>query len=86
MQHTSPLHQHEQQCVGFTHGGLNSDNMSVCGVALDLGSCAFIEHFCPKLSPNPTDIGGRYAFSAQVSIVSNVDRNAVCQQKYAMTL
>jgi Protein adenylyltransferase SelO len=79
-------HQCHYQCVGFTHGGLNSDNMSVCGIALDLGSCAFIEHFCPRVSPNPTDVSGRYAFSAQVNTSHLTDSNKVLEVCYAGAL
>ena len=36
------------QCVGFIHGVLNTDNMSICGETIDYGPCAFMDTYDPK--------------------------------------
>lgn len=58
------------QAVGFTHGVLNSDNMSVIGDTLDYGPFGFIETFDPHFVPNTSDKFGRYAFSQQPRIAA----------------
>lgn len=57
------------QVVGFTHGVLNTDNMSAIGVTLDYGPYGFLDNYNPGFIPNTTDSGGRYAFGAQPRIV-----------------
>ncbi|WP_025732843.1 protein adenylyltransferase SelO [Carnimonas nigrificans] len=56
------------QAMGFVHGVMNTDNMSILGIALDFGPFAFQEQFDPAFTPNLTDAGGRYAYSEQPSI------------------
>ncbi len=56
------------QTVGFTHGVMNTDNMSVLGLTLDYGSYGFIETFDPGYRSNHCDHHGRYAFDQQPSI------------------
>eukprot|EP00210_Caulerpa_lentillifera_P001824 g1754.t1 len=58
------------QTVGFVHGVLNTDNMSILGLTIDYGPFGFIDNFDPQFSPNITDItsGGRYAFQNQSDI------------------
>lgn len=58
------------QTVGFVHGVLNTDNMSILGLTIDYGPFGFIDNFDPSFSPNITDItsGGRYAFQNQSEI------------------
>lgn len=53
------------QSVGFCHGVMNTDNMSVLGLTLDYGPFAFMEGFQPDWTPNHTDAGGRYAYNQQ---------------------
>ena len=58
------------QAVGFTHGVLNTDNMSMLGDTIDYGPFGFIERFDPNFTPNTTDFAGRrYAFRNQPQVV-----------------
>lgn len=54
--------------VGFVHGVMNTDNMAVSGETIDLGPCAFLEHYDPDAVFSAIDEGGRYAFARQASI------------------
>lgn len=67
------------QGVGFTHGVLNTDNMSVLGLTIDYGPFGFLDAFDPSFTPNTTDIPGRrYCFAEQPDIGSwNVGQFAV---------
>jgi uncharacterized protein YdiU (UPF0061 family) len=56
------------QAVGFTHGVLNTDNMSILGLTLDYGPFGFLEEFDPRYVPNHSDTEGRYAFDQQPAI------------------
>lgn len=56
------------QAVGFTHGVLNTDNMSIAGLTLDYGPFAFVEAYDPGLVVNHSDPTGRYAFDRQPSV------------------
>lgn len=56
------------QAVGFTHGVMNTDNMSVVGLTLDYGPFAFMEVFDPGFAPNHSDAEGRYAFDQQPAV------------------
>ncbi|KAK9129023.1 hypothetical protein Syun_017820 [Stephania yunnanensis] len=57
------------QGVGFTHGVLNTDNMSVLGLTIDYGPFGFLDAFDPTYTPNTTDLPGRrYCFSNQPDI------------------
>ncbi len=58
------------QVWGFVHGTLNTDNLSVLGITLDHGTCAFMEQYQPSLAPAHDDTGGRYAFAAQPQAVA----------------
>jgi serine/tyrosine/threonine adenylyltransferase len=55
--------------VGFIHGVLNTDNMSISGESIDFGPCAFINKFDPDAAFSSVDIHKRYAFSNQPGIV-----------------
>ena len=55
--------------VGFVHGVMNTDNMSVLGLTIDYGPYGWIDDFDPNWTPNTTDAGGRrYRFGAQEQI------------------
>ncbi len=54
--------------VGFAHGVMNTDNMSILGLTLDYGPYGFLEAYDPGFICNHTDQGGRYAFARQPSI------------------
>ena len=57
--------------VGFVHGVLNTDNMSILGLTIDYGPYGWLEGFDPNWTPNTTDAGGRrYRFGAQPEIAS----------------
>lgn len=53
------------QAVGFCHGVLNTDNMSVLGLTLDYGPYGFMDSFDPHWICNHTDAGGRYTYDQQ---------------------
>jgi uncharacterized protein YdiU (UPF0061 family) len=52
--------------VGFVHGVMNTDNMSILGVTIDYGPYGWLEPYEPQWTPNTTDFAGRrYAFGEQ---------------------
>jgi uncharacterized protein YdiU (UPF0061 family) len=53
------------QLVGFAHGVLNTDNMSVLGLTLDYGPFGFLDAYDPDFICNHSDYQGRYAFDRQ---------------------
>ena len=56
--------------VGFVHGVLNTDNMSILGLTIDYGPYGWLESFDPNWTPNTTDAGQRrYRYAAQPHIV-----------------
>jgi uncharacterized protein YdiU (UPF0061 family) len=56
------------QAVGFMHGVMNTDNMSILGLTLDYGPFGFMEAFDVDHICNHTDQGGRYSYSNQVPV------------------
>jgi uncharacterized protein YdiU (UPF0061 family) len=56
------------QAVGFAHGVMNTDNMSLLGLTLDYGPFGFLDAYVPSFICNHTDSGGRYAFDRQPAI------------------
>ena len=55
--------------VGFVHGVLNTDNLSILGLTLDYGPYGWLEPFDPDWTPNTTDAGGRrYRYGNQPAI------------------
>ncbi|WP_422823633.1 protein adenylyltransferase SelO [Vreelandella vilamensis] len=65
--------------VGFIHGVMNTDNMSIAGETIDYGPCAFMEAFDPQKVYSSIDEGRRYAFSNQPVIAQwNLARFAEC--------
>jgi len=56
------------QCVGFSHGVMNTDNMSILGLTLDYGPYGFMEAYDPGFICNHSDHHGRYAFDQQPQI------------------
>lgn len=56
------------QAVGFAHGVLNTDNMSLLGDTLDYGPFGFLDAYQPGFICNHSDSGGRYAFDKQPMI------------------
>jgi len=51
--------------VGFIHGVMNTDNMTISGETIDYGPCAFMEAFDPATVYSSIDEGGRYAYGNQ---------------------
>jgi uncharacterized protein YdiU (UPF0061 family) len=56
------------QAVGFCHGVMNTDNMSVLGLTIDYGPFQFLDGFDPEHICNHSDSGGRYAFNQQPGV------------------
>jgi uncharacterized protein YdiU (UPF0061 family) len=54
--------------VGFTHGVLNTDNMSIVGVTIDYGPYGFMDAFDSSFIPNTSDENGRYSYESQPEI------------------
>lgn len=59
----------EWQRVGFVHGVMNTDNMSILGLTIDYGPYGWLEGYDPMWTPNTTDAyGRRYCFGRQPQI------------------
>ncbi len=56
------------QAVGFEHGVMNTDNMSILGLTLDYGPFGFMETYEPGWICNHSDEAGRYAFDRQPGV------------------
>ncbi|KIO77154.1 hypothetical protein TH53_10980 [Pedobacter lusitanus] len=55
--------------VGFVHGVMNTDNMSILGLTIDYGPYSFLDAYDPEFTPNTTDLPGRrYAYGRQPAI------------------
>ena len=54
--------------VGFVHGVMNTDNMTLSGETIDYGPCAFMDAYDPAMVLSSIDHGGRYAYARQPSI------------------
>lgn len=74
-QRTASLMAH-WQAVGFVHGGMNTDNMSMLGLTIDYGPYGWVDDFNPGWTPNTTDAEQRrYRFGNQPGIgLWNVER------------
>ena len=65
--------------VGFIHGVMNTDNMSISGETIDYGPCAFMDSYDPKTVFSSIDQLGRYAYDNQPKITKwNLTRFAEC--------
>lgn len=58
------------QLVGFIHGVMNTDNMSISGETIDYGPCAFMDVYDPATVFSSIDIHGRYAYGNQPKIAA----------------
>jgi serine/tyrosine/threonine adenylyltransferase len=56
------------QAVGFCHGVMNTDNMSILGLTIDYGPFQFLDAFDPSHICNHSDTQGRYAFNRQAAV------------------
>ncbi|MEM1261006.1 MAG: YdiU family protein [Pseudomonadota bacterium] len=65
--------------LGFIHGVMNTDNMSIAGETIDYGPCAFLDEFAFNKVFSSIDRGGRYAYNQQPLIAQwNLARFAEC--------
>ncbi len=67
------------QAVGFVHGVMNTDNMSILGLTIDYGPYGWVDDFNPGWTPNTTDAGQRrYRYGNQPGIgLWNIERLGV---------
>ncbi|CAN5731716.1 YdiU family protein [soil metagenome] len=56
------------QAVGFCHGVMNTDNMSILGLTIDYGPFQFLDGFDPRHICNHSDTNGRYAYNQQPNV------------------
>lgn len=54
--------------IGFVHGVMNTDNMTISGETIDYGPCAFMEAYDPATVYSSIDFAGRYAYGNQPSV------------------
>ncbi len=65
--------------IGFIHGVMNTDNMSIAGETIDYGPCAFMDAYDPATVFSSIDQNGRYAYANQPRIALwNLTRLAEC--------
>lgn len=71
------------QAVGFVHGVMNTDNLSILGLTIDYGPYGFLDDYDPTYTPNTTDLPGRrYKYEAQPSITKwNISQFAKAMAK-----
>jgi uncharacterized protein YdiU (UPF0061 family) len=55
-------------CIGFIHGVMNTDNVSIAGETIDYGPCAFMDVYHPETVFSSIDQTGRYAYAKQPQI------------------
>ncbi|MCL9634020.1 YdiU family protein [Bacillus zanthoxyli] len=56
------------QLIGFIHGVMNTDNMTISGETIDYGPCAFMDTYDPETVFSSIDVQGRYAYQNQPGI------------------
>jgi len=65
--------------IGFIHGVMNTDNMTLSGETIDFGPCAFLDEYDPMKVFSSIDQGGRYAYRNQPGVGQwNIARLAEC--------
>ena len=57
-------------CVGFIHGVMNTDNMTISGETIDYGPCAFMDIYDPDTVFSSIDVHGRYTYKNQPKMAS----------------
>ena len=55
--------------IGFIHGVMNTDNVSICGETIDYGPCAYMNTYHPEAVFSSIDTHGRYAFGNQPTVM-----------------
>ena len=58
------------QLVGFIHGVMNTDNMTISGETIDYGPCAFMDVYNPETVFSSIDVQGRYAYGNQPKLAA----------------
>lgn len=58
------------QLVGFIHGVMNTDNMTISGETIDYGPCAFMDVYDPKTVFSSIDVQGRYSYGNQPKLAA----------------
>lgn len=58
------------QSIGFIHGVMNTDNMTISGETIDYGPCAFMDTYDPETVFSSIDVNGRYAYGNQPYIAA----------------
>ncbi|XP_076035975.1 protein nucleotidyltransferase YdiU-like [Oratosquilla oratoria] len=61
----------EWQSIGYTHGVMNTDNMSIKSVTIDYGPFGFMEAYDPDFVPNTSDDEGMYSYANQPTVGRN---------------
>ena len=56
--------------IGFVHGVMNTDNMTISGETIDYGPCAFMDIYNPSTVFSSIDVNGRYAYGNQPGILT----------------
>ena len=65
--------------VGFVHGVMNTDNMTISGETIDYGPCAFMDRYDPETKFSSIDNQGRYSYLNQPRVAKwNLERFAEC--------
>ena len=55
--------------LGFVHGVMNTDNMTISGETIDYGPCAYMDNYHPNTVFSSIDVNGRYAYQNQPAIL-----------------
>ena len=55
--------------LGFVHGVMNTDNMTISGETIDYGPCAYMDSYHPNIVFSSIDVNGRYAYQNQPAIL-----------------
>ena len=55
--------------IGFIHGVMNTDNVTISGETIDYGPCAFMDYYDPKTVFSSIDVAGRYCYGNQPAIL-----------------
>ena len=55
--------------LGFVHGVMNTDNMTISGETIDYGPCAYVDSYHPNTVFSSIDVNGRYAYQNQPAIL-----------------
>ena len=71
------------QLVGFIHGVMNTDNMTISGETIDYGPCAFMDTYDPATVFSSIDREGRYAYGNQPHI-GGLESCTICRNSFTV--